>query len=71
MQSIYIWKTTLNTKFCLYEWLVIPFGLTNALITFMQLINNIFRPHLGKFVVIYMDGLTYNDFGASSLSLLP
>jgi len=31
-----------------------PFGLTNALATFMHIINDIFHPHLGRFVVLYM-----------------
>jgi hypothetical protein len=34
-----------------------PFGLTNAPTTFMRLINDIFREHLGRFVVIYLDDI--------------
>jgi hypothetical protein len=50
-------KTVFCTRYGLYEYTVMSFGLTNALAYFMYLINKVFMEYLDKFVVVFIDDI--------------
>jgi hypothetical protein len=50
-------KTAFTTRYGLYEYTVVPFGLTNAPAYFMYLMNKIFMEYLDKFVVVFIDDI--------------
>jgi hypothetical protein len=50
-------KTAFSTRYGLYEYLVMVFGLTNAPAHFMYLMNSIFMLELDKFVMIFIDDI--------------
>jgi hypothetical protein len=52
-----IHKTAFRTRYGHYEFVVVPFGLTNAPATFMCLMNNVLSKFLDKFVLVFIDDI--------------
>ena len=57
MKDVDVPKTAFRTRYGHYEFLVIPFGLTNVLATFMDLMNRVFRPYVDQLFVAFIDDI--------------
>jgi hypothetical protein len=56
------WKTAFHTCYGLFEWLVMPFGLSNAPAAFQRFMNDIFGDLLDVCVIVYLNNiLIYSD----------
>jgi hypothetical protein len=52
-----IHKTNFRTRYGHYEFVVVPFGLTNAPTTFISLMNNVLSKFLDTFVLVFIDDI--------------
>jgi hypothetical protein len=59
------WKTAFRTRYGLFEYNVVPFGLCNAPAAFQHLMNDVLREYLDVFVVIYLDDVLIYSENAS------
>jgi hypothetical protein len=50
-------KITFRTRYGHYEFTVVPFGLSNAHVVFMCLMNGVFKDYLDKFVIVFLDDI--------------
>ncbi|GJW21406.1 putative reverse transcriptase domain-containing protein [Tanacetum coccineum] len=50
-------KTSFRTCYGYYEFQVIPFGLTNAPVVFMDLMNRVCKSYLDRFVIVFIDDI--------------
>jgi hypothetical protein len=59
VQECDILKTTFVSRYDLYEFTVMSFGLTNALAYFMYIMNKVFMEYLDMFVVVFIDDILF------------
>jgi hypothetical protein len=48
-------------KSCLFDWIIMPFGMKNAINTFSKRMTKMFGPYLDKFLKVFVDHLNIHN----------
>lgn len=51
------WKIAFRTRYGLYEYLVMSFGLTNAPVTYQALVKEALKEYINRFIIVYLDDI--------------